>query len=463
MSETLFTADDLAHATGGVMTRPFHAAGVSIDTRTIQPGDLFVALRTKTGDGHAHVREALHKGAAGALVQQQEGAPDDAPLLIVHDTLAALTALGAYGRERFEGAVVAITGSVGKTTTKEMLRTMLAACGPTHAAHASYNNHWGVPLTLARMKHDADFAVIEIGMNNPGEIAPLARLAAPDVVVITTIEATHIGHLGSLDAIADEKASIMQGLLQGGTAVLPAASAQFALLAAKVPPGARIATFGPTNILTMSEDADGTDIRADITGTRYDIRIGAPGRHMVMNALAALTAAAAVGADLARCAAALASFGPVAGRGVRRMLLGGAATLLDESYNASSASVRAALAVLKLQPARRRVVVLGDMLELGDFSQSEHTNLARAVCDSADLLYACGPWMKYLYDAVPSEQRGAYAPDSVSLAPLVRDAVRPGDVVLVKGSFGSRMREVVQALDAADARGKADAATSVAA
>ncbi len=207
----LFTADELAHATGGAMTRPFHATGVSIDTRTIEPGDLFVALHTNTGDGHAHVAEALRRGAAGALVHRQEGAPDDAPLLVVRDTLAALTSLGAHARERFEGAVVAVTGSVGKTTTKEMLRTMLAACGPTHAAHASYNNHWGVPLTLARMPADAAYAVIEIGMNNPGEVAPLAKLAAPDVAVITAVEAAHIGHLGSLDAIADEKAAIMQG------------------------------------------------------------------------------------------------------------------------------------------------------------------------------------------------------------------------------------------------------------
>jgi len=412
----LFTADELGHATGGVMTQPFHVTGVSIDTRTIQPGDLFIALHTRTGDGHAHVSEALHKGAAGALVHRQDGAPDDAPLLIVHDTLAALTALGGYARQRFEGAVVAITGSVGKTTTKEMLRTMLSACGPTHAAHASYNNHWGVPLTLARMPPDAAYAVIEIGMNNPGEIAPLARLASPDVAVITTIEATHIGHLGSLDAIADEKASIMQGLLQGGTAVLPAANAQFARLAARLPPSARMVTFGPENILTSFGDADGTNVSATIAGTCEKFRVGAPGRHMVMNALAALTAAACMGADVAVCAAALATFNPVSGRGARRKLLGGAAVLLDESYNASAASVRAALSVLKLQPARRRIAVLGDMLELGDFSQSEHTNLAEAVADSADLLYACGPWMKFLYDAVPSEQRGAYAADSAALA-----------------------------------------------
>jgi UDP-N-acetylmuramoyl-tripeptide--D-alanyl-D-alanine ligase len=443
----LFTADELAHATGGVMMRPFHATGVSIDTRTIEQGDLFVALHTKTGDGHLHISAALHKGAAGALVHSQEGAPDEAPLLVVRDTLAALSALGAYARERFEGAVVAVTGSVGKTTTKEMLRTMLTACGPTHAAQASYNNHWGVPLTLARMPPDAGYAVIEIGMNNPGEIAPLARLAAPDVVVITTIEAAHIGHLGSLDAIADEKASVMQGLLQGGTAVLPGGNPQFARLAAHLQPGTHLATFGPENVLAAIEDADGSTVRARIADTETEFRVNAPGRHMVLNALAALTAAAALGADLRICAASLAAFSPISGRGARRPLLDGAAVLLDESYNASAASVRAALAVLKLQPARRRLAVLGDMLELGDHSQSEHAGLAGASCESADLLYACGPWMKFLYDAMPPEKRGAHAADSAALAPLVRAALRPGDVVLVKGSFGSRMRAVVDALE----------------
>ena len=442
----LWNPDDLVEATGGSMLTPFAASGVSIDTRTLRPGDLFVALRTSSGDGHAHVGEALHKGAAGALVQHQDGAPDDAPLLVVRDTQAALTALGAFARERFEGAVVAVTGSVGKTTTKEMLRTVLSACGETHAAHASYNNHWGVPLTLARMPPGAAYAVIEIGMNNPGEIAPLALLAAPDVAVITTVEAAHIGHLGSLDAIADEKASILQGLLQGGRAVLPAGNARFARLAACVPAGATLLTFGPDDILSVDEDADGSDVRARLGGADIAFRVNAPGRHMVLNALAALTASGALGADLAVCAAAVARFGAVTGRGVRGKLLDGAATLLDESYNASAASVRAALSVLRLQPALRRLAVLGDMLELGAHSRAEHAGLAGAVGESADLLYACGAWMKYLYDAVPPEKRGAHAPDSAALAPLVCAALREGDAVLVKGSLGSRMRVVVDAL-----------------
>jgi UDP-N-acetylmuramoyl-tripeptide--D-alanyl-D-alanine ligase len=447
----LFCADDLTRATGGVMTVPFHADGVSIDTRTLQPGDIFVALRSATGDGHAHVAEALKRGAAGALVHDQDAVPDGAPVLVVGDTQEALTALGDFARQRFQGAVVAVTGSVGKTTTKEMLRTVLSASGPTHAAHASYNNHWGVPLTLARMPPDSHFVVVEIGMNNPGEIAPLAALAAPDVAVITTVAAAHIGHLGSLEAIADEKAALLGGLLQGGTAVLPADHPLYERMLARVPDGAALRNFGADNLVAVSEDENGSDVHAEIDTRHVRFRVNAPGRHMVMNALAALTAAVALGADLDRSASAIAQFSAVTGRGARRPILNGDAVLLDESYNASGASMRAALAVLKLTAAQRRLAVLGDMLELGAHSRAEHESLAEAVCDSADLVYACGSWMKFLYDAVPPEKHGAYAETSESLAPhLVRD-LRAGDAVLVKGSLGSRMRLVVAALDTAGA------------
>jgi UDP-N-acetylmuramoyl-tripeptide--D-alanyl-D-alanine ligase len=447
----LLTADDLAHATGGVMTQPFHATGVSIDSRTVAAGDLFVALQTGSGDGHAHVADALRRGAAGALVHREDALPDEAPLLIVADTQAALTALGAFARTRFEGGVVAVTGSVGKTTTKEMLRTILSACGSTHAATASYNNHWGVPLTLARTPPDAAYAVVEIGMNHPGEIAPLARLAGPDVAVITTIAGAHLGHMGTLAAIADEKACILRGILQGGTAVLPSDSRFLPRLRDAVPSGINIITFGGRDIRDVTHDADGSDVRATVTGHDIAFRLNVPGRHMVINALAALTAAAALGADVKLCADALKNFAAVTGRGVRRPLLGGAAILLDESYNASGASVRAALDVLRLLPAARRVAVLGDMLELGQHSEAEHASLAGAVSDSADVLYVCGPWMKYLFDAVTPAKRGTHAADSTALAPYVAAAVRAGDAVLVKGSLGSRMRVVVDALEAVTA------------
>jgi UDP-N-acetylmuramoyl-tripeptide--D-alanyl-D-alanine ligase len=382
---------------------------------------------------------------------------NDAPLLHVADTLDGLRALATFARARFTGRLVAVTGSVGKTTTKEMLRAILSASGKTFAAEASHNNHWGLPLTLARLPPDAAFCVAEIGMNHAGEIAPLARLAQPHVAVITTVERAHIGHLGSLEAIADEKASIMTGLVAGGTAVLPADSIFLPRLLAAAG-AAKTIIFGTgekaaAGLVSAAPDADGTGITADIFGAAVSFRLGAPGLHMAMNAVAALAAAAALGTDPLRGATALATFSPVGGRGARRRIAvaGGKALLLDESYNASAAAVRAALAVLALQPAGRRVAVLGDMLELGDDGPAEHIGLAPAVSASADALFTCGPLMRLLFEAVPPALRASHQDDSAALAPVVAAALRPGDAVLVKGSLGMRMRRVVEAIAGAAA------------
>jgi len=453
----LWTAHDLLEATGGSMAAPFAATGVSIDTRTIQPGDLFVALQGETGDGHEFVAAALSAGASGAMVHRD--VPNVTQLLRVDNTLAGLHRLGGYARERFTGRLVAVTGSVGKTTTKEMLRTILGAFGRTHAAVASYNNHWGLPLTLARTPRDTEFCVAEIGMNHPGEIAPLARLARPHVAVITTVEKAHIGFLGSIEAIADEKAAILGGLEPGGVAVLPVDSPQFPRLrAAAEARSARIVTFGTApaanvRLLDVAADADGSDIVAEIDSQPLRFRLNAPGRHMVMNALAALAAAI----HLANCASdgyekaghALQSFAPVTGRGARRRIgvPGGTALLLDESYNGNPASMGAALEVLRLQPAMRRLAVLGDMLELGDSGPAEHRALAAAVAASADCLFACGPLMRELYAAVPESKRGVHAADAAALAPILARSVVPGDAILIKGSLGSRMKLVVNALE----------------
>ncbi len=445
----LWNAEDLLNATGGTMAEKFAATGVSIDTRTLQPGDLFIALVGENGDGHDHVAAALAKGAAGVMVHKcSESAKN---LLVVDDTLAALHRLGAFARGRFPGRVAAITGSVGKTTTKEMLRAILAAQGATHAAAASYNNHWGVPLTLARLPPDAAYCVAEIGMNHPGEIEPLARLVSPHVGVITTIAAVHIGHLGSLEAIADEKASLLRALEPDGIAVLPADIELYPRLAAAAP--GRIIGFGASagaqaRLIEARADAEGTDIHADIAGQDLRFRLPASGLHMAMNAVAALAACVALGADPAAGAKALEKFSAVAGRGAREViaLQDGEALLLDESYNASATSIRAALAVLRLQPARRRIAVLGDMLELGDLAAAEHAGLADAVSGSADLVFACGPMMRHMFDALPPALRGAHVETSADLAPMVAGALAPGDAVLVKGSLGSRMKLVVSAL-----------------
>jgi UDP-N-acetylmuramoyl-tripeptide--D-alanyl-D-alanine ligase len=443
----LWSADELRAATGAATGEPFAATGVSIDTRTLAPGDLFVALVGERGDGHDHAAAAMARGAAGVLAHRRLAG---VPSLPVDDTLHGLTRLGAAGRARFGGRAAAITGSVGKTTTKEMLRAILSAQAPTHAAHASHNNHWGVPLTLARLPPGAAFCVLEIGMNHAGEILPLAKLARPHVAVVTSVEAVHVGNLGSVEAIADEKADILRGLEPDGIAVLPADSPHLARLRAAA--GARALTFGESGDIRMvsaETEADAVRVVAAACGRTIRFRLGLPGRHMATNALAAIAAAVALGVEPEAAAQALEGFAPLAGRGARRPIAaaGGAALLIDESYNASPASVRAALSVLGMQKAPRRIAVLGDMLELGEDACALHAGLARDVAAGADLLFTCGPSMRALFDAAPNHLRGAHAADSEALAPLVAGAIAAGDAVLVKGSFGSAMQRVVAALE----------------
>ncbi len=450
----LWTAAELRAATGGRLEAEVDVSGVSIDTRTLRAGELFVALRDQR-DGHDFVADALARGAAAALVDRDPpGVALGAPLLRVAETLAGLRALGAAARVRSRARCVGVTGSVGKTTTKEMLRVALGGLGPTHAAAASYNNHWGVPLTLARMPRDTAFAVIEMGMNNRGEIAPLTRLARPHVAVITTIGTSHIGHLGSQAAIAEEKADILLGLEPGGAAVLPTSSEFLPRLrerAAEV--GARVLTFGeePTaDVALRAYEAapDGGLARLDQGGAPLDLRLNAPGRHIAVNACAVLAAVLALGGDVAKAAAALAGFDAGAGRGQRvtLRLAGGEALLLDDSYNASPQSIRAGLQVLAAQPARRRIVALGDMRELGEGGPTMHADLAPDVAAVADLVYCCGPLMRHLFEGLPAAKRTVHVEDSAALAPLLAAAVQPGDAVLVKGSLGSRMARVVAAL-----------------
>ncbi|MBW4034323.1 MAG: UDP-N-acetylmuramoyl-tripeptide--D-alanyl-D-alanine ligase [Proteobacteria bacterium] len=445
----LWSADELAIATGGAFPRDrFAASGVAIDSRSLTPGDLFVALQD-TRDGHDFVPDALRQGAAGALVSQDAGA---GPALLVEDTEDALSRLGAFGRARSAARVAAVTGSVGKSTTKEMLRRIFMGFGATHAAEASFNNHIGVPLTLARLPADAAYAVVEIGMNHPGEIAPLAAIARPHVAIITSIAASHIGLMGSIEAIADEKAEVLRGLLPGGTAVLPRGP-HLARLARRAPDGATIISFGThdlaeARLIDADSDAGGVSIVASILNRIVRLRLAAPGTHMAMNAVAALAAAVALGLDAEAAAAALDGFAPLPGRGAQRSLRigGGTITLLDESYNASGASIRAALDVLALHPGRH-IVVLGDMLELGDYADDEHRDLAAPVAAVADLVFACGEKMRLLADDLPPACASHWAPTAADLAPSVRDALRDGDVVLVKGSLGSRMRTIITLLE----------------
>ena len=454
----LWTSAELRAATNGALAAECAVKGVSIDSRSIAPGDIFIALRDQR-DGHDFVADALARGAMAAMVDHApQGVVDTAKLLMVGDTLAGLTALGAAGRARATARVVGVTGSVGKTTTKEMLRVALGAFGATHASAASHNNHWGVPLTLARLPRDAAFAVIEMGMNNRGEIAPLSRLAQPQIGIITSIGTAHIGLLGSQAAIAAEKGDIIAGIAPGGTAILPADSTFAAELVARArDAGLAVLTHGEAaganaRLLSYQASPEGGMAEIALAGQHIALRLTTPGRHVALNACAVLAAVQALGLSPEKGAEALASFTAGAGRGALRRIrvAGGEALLIDDSYNASVASVRAGLAVLAAQPAKRRIFAFGDMLELGAEGPAQHAVLAPDAAQNSDLVFCCGPLSKYLFDALPAHQRGGHFPDSAALAPALRAALQPGDAVLVKGSLGSRMSLVIAALLAGD-------------
>jgi len=379
--------------------------------------------------------------------------------LLVTDVLAALRALAAAARARSNAKFIGVTGSVGKTGTKEALRLALSRDGATHASVASYNNHWGVPLSLARCPASAHYAVLEMGMNHAGEIEPLSRLVHPHVAVITAIAPVHLEFFGTLAKIADAKAEIFLGLEPGGAAVLNRDSSQFAHLRrrAKATGVERIVSFGEhvkadARLIKYALHSDCSTVQADILGTELTYKIGAPGRHLVSNSLAVLATTVLVGADLALAALALADFKPSSGRGVSMEidLPGGPARIIDESYNANPVSVAAALALLgqaPIGPRGRRIAVLGDMLELGPRGRALHRGLLEPVLASAvDLVFCCGPLMRALWQALPANRRGGYAEDSAALEAQVLSAIRAGDVVMVKGSLGSRMAPIVKAL-----------------
>jgi UDP-N-acetylmuramoyl-tripeptide--D-alanyl-D-alanine ligase len=462
MPAELWSLDALVEATGGVVRgTPAHAfGGVSIDSRTIAKSDIFVAIKGDKMDGHDFVPGAIEKGAGIAIVSRiNPDWPNELPLLLVHDDpLNALERIGIAARARSHARIIAVTGSVGKTSTKEMLRVALSASAETPA---SFNNHWGVPLTLSRFSTSAGFGVFEIGMNHAGEITPLVAMVKPHIAIVTTIAASHLGHFKSLDEIADAKAEIFSGVVKGGHAVINQDSPYFDHLkrAAQVHGIASIIGFGrhpeaDVRLEGLALMPQCCCITAQIMGEKVIYKLGTPGEHMAMNSLAVLAAAKLAGADLARAALALSDAKPAKGRGgqVRLAAEGGDILLLDESYNANPASVAAALALLsnlKAGKNGRRVAVLGDMLELGEFGPDLHRNLSHDVeRHGIDRVHAAGPLMKHLWDALPASRRGTYAAESAALIePLTRD-LHAGDCVMVKGSLGSRMGPVVEALKA---------------
>jgi UDP-N-acetylmuramoyl-tripeptide--D-alanyl-D-alanine ligase len=467
MTPPLWKSRDAATATGGRSTAEWQASGVSIDTRTLASGDLFVALKD-VRDGHEFVATALAKGAAAALVTHRpEDVAPDAPLLIVPDVLRALEDLARHARARATARVVGITGSVGKTSTKEMLRAILGGQGKTHAAEASYNNHWGVPLTLARMPPDAAFAVIEIGMNHPGEIAPLARLASLHVALITTVAPAHLEAFESVEGIAHEKASILDGLLPGGSAVLNNDIATTPILLARARAlGARIITFGTApgsdyHLTAARLTDDATVVRATRHGGEMLFKIRTPGKHFAHNGLGALAVAEALGCDLTIAACDIGHWQPPAGRGMRERIVldridETTFDLIDDAFNANPASVAASLDVLiAAQPQDgvgrigngRRIAILGDMLELGPTEGALHAAIAAHPGLSAvNIIHCVGLRMRALYDALPRGQRGHWVETAAELARLCRHLIDAGDIVLVKGSKGAKTSLVVDAL-----------------
>lgn len=458
----LWTSADAEAAIGRPSTHPWVASGVSIDSRTLEEGDLFVAIEGPNQDGHAYVAAAFQRGASAAIVRRiPDGLLPGMPLLVVEDTLTALNRLAAAARQRCAAKVIAVTGSVGKTGTKEALRFLLSRQNRTHAAAGSYNNLWGVPLTLARMPADAVYAVVEIGMNHAGEITPLTRLTRPHVAIITTIAPAHLEFFASVMEIADAKAEIFHGVEPGGLAILNRDSPHFpSLIDCAFMAGVdRIESFGRHPDATARLDkavghAACSCITATLAGEHICYKIGTPGEHWVMNSLAVLLAIRAVGADVGLAALAMAELQAPKGRGERHRIgvPGGTATLIDESYNASPIAVRAALAVLagSMPEGRgRRIAVLGDMRELGERSAELHVALAPDVeAAKVDHVYAAGPFMRALYDALPERLRRLHVGSSAELIPALEADLRPGDVVLVKGSLGSRMGPIVDALKA---------------
>ncbi|MGE0253256.1 MAG: UDP-N-acetylmuramoyl-tripeptide--D-alanyl-D-alanine ligase [Alphaproteobacteria bacterium] len=456
----LWTAAEAAAATGGTsLGGAWQARGVSIDTRTLAPGDLFIALAGPNHDGHAWLDAARAAGAAAAVVRHGTTLPDGLGALAVADTAAALAALGRHARARTAARIAAVTGSAGKTGTKEALALALGALGPAHASAGNLNNHWGAPLSLARMPASSDWGVFELGMSAAGELAALSRLVRPHAAIVTIIAPAHLEHFASLDAIADAKAEIFLGLEPGGTAIVNRDDPYHGRLAAaaRAAGAARIMSFGAAadadvRLVAYAAAGDGSRLDADAAGTRLSLTLGVVGRHWAQNILAVLAAVHALGGDVARAGEALARLAEPAGRGrrVRVPAAGGSALLIDDSYNANPSSMRAALAVLgetRTGAGGRRIAVLGDMLELGAHAALLHAGLAAAVeAAGVDLVFTAGPLMAELAEALPAAMRGHHAPDAAALLAHVRAALRDGDVVLVKGSNGSRMGPLAAAL-----------------
>ena len=465
----LWTTEDMIAAIAGRSfgAMPEGITGISIDSRSIKPGEAFFAIKGDRVDGHDYANLAMANGAA-LIVISEARLPAmgrlTVPKIVVEDVLVALGKLGVAARERSQAKIIAVTGSVGKTTTKEMLRRTLSPSGKVHASVASFNNHWGVPLTLARMPEDTDFGVFEIGMNHPEEIRPLAKMVQPHVAIITTIAPAHLGNFKSITEIAAAKAEIFDGVEPGGHVILNRDNDQFeylerAALAAGVE---HVHSFGQhakadVRLAEFNASEENSTLWLTIGGETMEVAIGAPGRHIAENALAVLGAVMLVDADLDKAIDALATLQAEKGRGQRhkRTVGNGYFTLIDESYNANPASMRAAIALLATSSpdanvgsrAGRRIAVLGDMLEMGDYVQRVHANLAGPLLAAGiEHVWLAGPEMAALRDALPESVNVEYRENTEELKEFVLNSVAPGDVLMVKSSLGTGFGKIVAAL-----------------
>jgi UDP-N-acetylmuramoyl-tripeptide--D-alanyl-D-alanine ligase len=451
--KALWTAADIAAATGGTASGNFNVFGVAFDSREVGGGDLFVALTGESTDGHKFIEDAFALGAAGALVSQ----PVAQPHVLVADTTAALDALGKAARARTNAKVAGVTGSVGKTGTKEALVAALARAnrGPAHKSVKSYNNHTGVPLSLARMPADSAFAVFEMGMNHAGELSALTQLVRPHVALVTTVAAAHIEYFDSVEAIADAKGEIFQGLTPGGTAVIPFDSPyRDRLIGHAKPIAAKILTFGrgegaDVRVVDEVSTREGTMLNVVRPGADLSFTLSQPGEHWVSNSLAVLAAVSALGGDLAAAGLALSDMTGIAGRGAQHKvkLAGGEALLIDESYNANPTSMAATLAVLGATPAKRRIAVLGAMRELGSESDALHAGLADAVlAANVDYALLVGSGIEPLAKALEGKLNFAHWATADAARGSLQKILTPGDVILIKGSNAIGLGQIVTAL-----------------
>lgn len=445
----LWDSNTVDKIVGGTSSEPWTCTGISIDSRSIEEGDLFVALTGENGDGHAFLHNAANKGASAALISQDIESPP-LPVVRVSDTLKAMEKLGVAARERSKAYRIAVTGSVGKTSTKDALKKVFMDQGRTHGSVSSYNNQWGVPLTLARMPQDTQFAIFEVGMNHSGEIRPLSHMVKPEMTIITAIEEAHVEFFDSIEDIARAKAEIFEGMTERDMVILNRDNAHFELLAKLARErGLRICGFGQSEdadcrLLSWEKAGDKSLVSAEIIGKQFSYVLPLPGLHWVLNSLAVLGAAFLAGAHMEKVIESLGTIEAPCGRGRRHT---GLFTIFDESYNANPASMRAALAVLGQSGCGRKIAVLGDMREMGHQARAHHEALADVLLEhSIDLVFCCGPFMAYLYERLPNTMKGGYAPTSLDLIPLVLERVEPGDTISIKASLGTHVKPIVDAL-----------------